>query len=151
MLLVFLTLLLLFLQSKKHRAGVSLFFLLFFLFCFFFFVFSKEKTLKTIKTLKTVKANKIEKFIMLAFDPNRVSREKQYMRRLTVSLVEFGMGSGGSSQPIRIKISALFLWFDGALCRCFSSYFLVLLQFLVFFHSIFVFFLCFITFLFIKM
>ena len=32
----------------------------------------------------------------LAFDPNRVSREKQYMRRLKVSLVEFGMGSGGS-------------------------------------------------------
>jgi len=30
------------------------------------------------------------------FDPNRVSREEQYMRRLKVSLVEFGMGSGGS-------------------------------------------------------
>ena len=35
--------------------------------------------------------------VELAFDPNRVSREKQYMRRLRVSLVEFGMGSGGSS------------------------------------------------------
>ena len=53
-------------------------------------------TINLVQILWFTKQSQKKREEKLVFDPNRVSREKQYMRRLKVSLVEFGMGSGGS-------------------------------------------------------
>lgn len=66
------------------------------MFLLFFFFKKERKTPPLQKKEEKRTARRMRRVVELVFDPNRVSREKQYMRRLKVSLVEFGMGSGGS-------------------------------------------------------